>query len=149
MEALSYNPEKELNDHPKSIELEQMEIIQKMGSCVCKIKCPKGGFGTGFFCKIPFPDQFKLLPLLITNNHVLDKSSINKGNKIIFTLKNDELSFSLLFHNERKTYTNELYDITMIELTQNDRLNGFSFLDIDDNIFINKPNDYYQKKLFI
>ena len=139
-----------MNDHPKSIELEQMEIIiQKMESSICKITCPKGGFGTGFFCKIPFPDQFNLLPLLIINNHVLDKSSINIGNNIIFTLNNDELSFILLFHNGRKTYTNELYDITMIELTQNDALNDFSFLEIDDNIFIDKPNDYYQKNLFI
>ena len=79
----------------------------------------------------------------------MDKSSINIGNNIIFTLNNDELSFILLFHNGRKTYSNELYDITMIELTQNDALNDFSFLEIDDNIFIDKPNDYYQKNIFI
>ena len=38
--------------------------------------------GTGFLCKIPFPNQFKLLPVLITNNHILNIDDI-KNNKII------------------------------------------------------------------
>ena len=59
MQTKSYNPEKEMNDHPQTIGLEQMDIIR------CKMKFPKGVFGTGFFCKI----QSNLLPVLITNNH--------------------------------------------------------------------------------
>ena len=147
MQTLRYNPEKELNDHPQSIGLEQLDIIkQKMEKSICKIKCPKGGFGTGFFCKIPFPNELNLLPLIITNYHVLDETDLKIGNSFIFSLKNDELIFKILFDNKRKTYTNEQYDITMIELKQSDELKGYSFLDIDDNVFIDKPNNYYQKK---
>ena len=36
---------------------------------------------TGFFTKIPFNNI--LLPVLITNNHVLDENSIKHGNMII------------------------------------------------------------------
>jgi len=147
MQTGSYNPEKELNDHPQSIGLEQMDIIkQKMEKSICKIKCPKRGFGTSFFCKIPFPNEFNMLTLLITNNQVLDETDLNIGNSFIFSLKNDELVFKILFHNKRKTYTNKQYDITMIELKQSDGLKGYSFLDIDDNIFMDKPNNYYPKK---
>ena len=35
--------------------------------------------GTGFFSKIPFPDIFHFLPVLITCNHALDKNSIALG----------------------------------------------------------------------
>ena len=34
----------------------------------------------------------------------------------------------------------------MIELKQSDNLIGYSFLDIDDNVFLDKPNDFYSKK---
>ena len=147
MQTGSFYPEKELNEHPQPIGIEQIDIIrQKMEKSICKIKCPKGGYGTGFFCKIPFPNEFNLLPLLITNNHVLDETDIMIGNNFIFSLKNDEFIFKILFDNNRKTYTNKDYDITMIELRQNDGIEGFLFLEIDDNTFMEKPNDYYPNK---
>ena len=34
----------------------------------------------------------------------------------------------------------------MIELKQNDGLNSYSFLEIDDNVFKDEPNNYYPKK---
>ena len=39
---------------------------------VCKIKIGNEQ-STGFFCKIPFPDENNLLPVFITNNHVINK----------------------------------------------------------------------------
>ena len=44
---------------------------------ICKINIGKEQ-GTGFFCKIPFPNQDKLLPVFITNNHVINKDTLNK-----------------------------------------------------------------------
>ena len=76
----------------------------------------------------------------------MDEADIKIGNSFIFSLKNDELIFKILFHNKRKTYTNKQYDITMIELKQNDKLKGYSFLEIDDNVFMDNPNNYYPKK---
>ena len=147
MNTESYIPEKELNDHPKSIGLEQMDIIkEKMEKSICKITCPRGGFGTGFFCKLPFPNELNLLPVLITNFHVLDKKDIMLGNNLKFSLKNDELIFQIYFDNERKTYANEEYDITILELKQKDRLYGYSLLEIDDKVFMDIPKNYYKNK---
>ena len=58
----------------------------------------KGGVGKGFFCKIPFPNEFNLLTVLITNNHVLDQSDIMLGNNCIFSLNNDKLIFQIFFN---------------------------------------------------
>ena len=70
---------------------------------ICKIKKEKEKdiFGTGFFCKIPFPDQFTLLPVLITCNHVLDINDISIGNKINFSLNNEKTKLAILIDKER------------------------------------------------
>ena len=54
-----------------------------MEKSIVKIKCLEGGFSSGFFCQIPFPNEFNLLPVLITNNHVLNHNDIIIGKKII------------------------------------------------------------------
>ena len=43
-------------------------ILNQMNNCVCRIY--NKGEGTGFFTKIPF--KSKLLPVLITNNHIIN-----------------------------------------------------------------------------
>ena len=83
---------------------------------------------------------------IITNNHVLDETDIMIGHNFIFSLKNDSLIFQLIFNNVRRTYTNKLYDITIIELKPNDGLYGYSFLEIDDNVFMDNPKNYYPNK---
>ena len=56
-----------------------------MNNCVCKIY--NKGKETRFFTKIPF--KSKLLPVLITNNHVINIDDI-KNNKIINIYLNDD-----------------------------------------------------------
>jgi hypothetical protein len=82
----------------------------------------------------------------MTNNHVLNENDIKSGNSIIFTLNNEELRFKIVIDNERKTYTNSAYDITIIELKQNDGLFGYSFLEIDYQFYINENNSKYKNK---
>ena len=58
-----------------------------MNISICKIIMKEvKGFGTGFFCRIPFPDSLNFLPVLITCNHILGEKHILNGQKIIFTL---------------------------------------------------------------
>ena len=55
-----------------------IEFLQKAEKAICQIIMPNGGFGSGFFCKIPYTENNNiLLPVLITCNHVLNKDSIN------------------------------------------------------------------------
>ena len=112
-----YIPEKRLDKYPSSVSHEKMQIInEQMEKCICKIECRNDETGTGFFCKIPFPDELNLLPVLITNNHVLEEKDIIPGKKIKFSLNENKYSFEILMDDIRRTYTNKDYDITIIEI---------------------------------
>ena len=77
--------------------------LQKAKSSICKINLPKG-FGSGFFCKIPYTeDNNHLIPVLITCNHVLSKDLIKKNN--INIILNDQTKTISLNH--RKIWTDE------------------------------------------
>ena len=89
---MSVEQEKLLNNCPIPITVYQTEIIlEQMKKNVCKVHLKTGKKGTGFFCKIPFPDEYNLLPVLITNNHVIDQSYLNQENEITVSLYKDNL----------------------------------------------------------
>ena len=64
-----------------------------MSKSICKIMTGDGK-GTGFFCKIKNPQDNKLIPLLITNYHILNKEYLKKSKSI------------KIFLNEEKKITN-------------------------------------------
>ena len=55
------------------------KIIEQMRKDICKIKIGEEQW-TGFFCKIPFPNKDNMLPVLITNNHVINADVLFKEN---------------------------------------------------------------------
>ena len=70
--------------------LEQIEpILDQLKTCICKIYKEDGNKGTGFFCKIPYSDNF--LPFLITNNHILNKDENYLNKTIKITINNDKI----------------------------------------------------------
>ena len=87
MNNKNYIPEKDLENVPDDVPFNILKIIiEQIEKSICKIKCNDGGNGTGFFCIIPFPDKFHLLPVLMTNNHVITEDDIMKVRKIEFTM---------------------------------------------------------------
>jgi len=77
----------EVKNSPVPISIKQTEkILFQMKNCVCKIYTNKGSSVTGFFCKIPFPDEHNLLHVLLTNNHILNKNEIKDNNNIYFSI---------------------------------------------------------------
>ena len=67
-----------LNNYPNIISYESSKkIIEQMEKNISSIKIGEEQ-GTGFFCKIPFPNQDKMLPVFITNNHVINKDTKKK-----------------------------------------------------------------------
>ena len=141
--------EKLIKEQPIPVSIEgTKKILFQMENCVCKIYLEKGGIGTGFFCKIPFNNN--LLPVLITNNHVLNKNDID-NNKIINIMINSEVK-KIEIDNLRKKYTNsdKNIDITIIEIKPNkDKI--YNYLEIDD---INKKKEnieleYKNKSIYI
>lgn len=115
------------------------KIYQQMNNSVCKIMHGNTR-GTGFFCKIPFPDQNNLLRVLVTVNHVLD---ISKHKKVEFELNG--LYNSILLDNSRLIYSSKKYDSVIIEIKKNE-LNTNYFLELDENINQNNLENIYLKK---
>ena len=127
------------------------EIINQMKKNICKIKAEEQG--TGFFCKVPFPDKDLMLKVLITNNHVINEDILYKTDAKISIFIKEEKKYKELNLNDRIKYTNkeEEYDITIIEIKENDGINNF--LELDDKIIngiINNEseNDDYVDKTF-
>ena len=138
--------EKELLNLPKPVRVEVLEnLIPKIKTNICKIKCSGGGFGTGFFCNIPYKWQLTL-KVLITNNHILKEKDL-LGNKIIkFSINNEKKQYKILLDESRKIYSNENYDITIIELKEKDKIDENYFFDIDNDIFNENSKEIFIKK---
>ena len=114
--------EKQLKDCPQPISLESTEnIINQMKNNICKIIIRENINGTGFFCKIPILDNNILLPVLITNNHLITKEILETEKIIKILLNNDEEKKVIRIENRIK-YTNEEYDITIIEIKEEDKI---------------------------
>ena len=83
--------EKYLKNYPVPISLESTEkIITQMRNNICKIYI-NGNNGTGFFCKIPFPDKNNLLTVFITNNHIINQDYLDKEENITISINNDKI----------------------------------------------------------
>ena len=122
------------------------DFIDKAKKAICKIELPIG-FGSGFFCKIPYTDNNNiLLPVLITCNHVLNIDSNNsKDIKIILNGESKTISLG-----QRKKWTDQKLDFTCIEIKEKeDNIKTFYTLDdhvLDDN---NSHNWYLEKNVLI
>ena len=140
--------EKKLTSYPEPVYLENTEkILTQMKNSVCKICIDDGKKGTGFFCKIPFPDNEHLLPVLINNNHIIDESILEEeNNKLILTLNNDNEYKEIELQN-RMNFTNKDYDITIIEIKEEDYINYY--LELDKNIQNNINTPYVGESIYI
>jgi len=84
---MSTNKESILTGYPNIISYECTKtIIDQMEKNICKIKVGNEQ-GTGFFCKIPFPDKNNMLSVFITNNHIINEKILKKEDKIVIKIK--------------------------------------------------------------
>ena len=126
--------EKYINISPEPVTLTgTKKIFNQMNKCVCKLY--NGCEGTGFFTKIPYNN--KLLPVLITNNHIINENDIKINKKISIYLNKEIRTIEL--NEKRKRYTNEKFDITIIEIKEEDNIK--KYIELDDNIM-----DYFISK---
>ena len=150
---MEVNKESILSGFPSVVSYEcSKKLIEQMEKNICKIKIGKE-LGTGFFCKIPFPNKNNMLPVFITNNHIINGDFLNKKNmKIEINIK-EEKKAKVINLNDRMNYTNEEYDITIIEIKEKDNIKSYLNLDnkiIDDIINNdNKNNEYEDKTMYI
>jgi len=125
--------EKKFNESlPKPVSLKATEkIIDQMNNSICRLQIDNKK-GNGFFTKIPYKNN--LLPVLITNNHIINIDDILNHKNISIYINNDKKIKTLKLDINRKKYTNEELDITIIEIIENeDKLNN-KYLELDDEI---------------
>ena len=142
-----------LTGYPNFIPLEcAKKITEQMEKNICKIKIGNEQ-GTGFFCLIPFPDNKNMLPVFITNNHIINKEFLYKKDNIISIDIEEEENTKEINLNERMKYTNEEIDITIIEIKKEDNIKNYLELDekiLDDIINnVNKNNKYKEETIYI
>ena len=126
---------KNIEYYPKSVSIKGIErILEQMKKTICKINIVDNT-ATAFFCKIPYPDNNYLIPVLITNNHIIDEIVLKKEKKLLILINNEKKEIEL---ENRIKYTNKEYDITIIEIKEKDRIDNF--LEIDN---IKRSNESY------
>ena len=118
------------------------KILNQMMNCICKIKI-KGANGTGFFCKVPLNEN-KNINCLMTNYHVLKEEYFKENKEINILLNDDNESMKIDLNIERIIYHNKEYDITLIELKEEDKIK--EYFELDDNIFKNNEKIFYEEK---
>jgi hypothetical protein len=126
----AYIGERTINK-PSSLSVEQMKYLSSLSEkCVCKIN-KLNEAGTGFVCKILYQNEFRVLPVLITNKYVLDENNIKINDIIHLSFNNDQIIRTIKITNSRKAYIDEDLDITIIEIKPNeDQI--YDYLEIDD-----------------
>ena len=117
------------------------KIVDNMEKCVCKITSQKEFrfLLTGFFCKIPFPNDInKKFPVLITVNLFGHGGSyLEKSENIqIFTEGKEWKSLNL---KNRIKYSSDKYDIFIMEIKEEDLIKNY--LELDDYILEDIQNN--------
>ena len=143
-----YIKEGDIPGHVKKTNLDAMITITKqMKESVCNI-IGSVFTGTGFFCVIQNMIEWNspLFYVLMTNNHILGKEDIKPNKKIKISLDNGNENLEILIDNSRKTFTSEIYDVTIIEMKQNDGIQSESFLEIDKDIYKDNFKQIFKKK---
>ena len=131
----------------KTIPLERADYKYKSKeNYICRIN---GNMkGTGFFCKIESTGE--LIPVLITNYHVVNDDFMNQNTKLTFYVKDDvkDVLHSINIDKDSKIYSSirNKYDMMIIRLKEGEVNN---YLEIDENIFDNSVDDYKNESIYI
>ena len=121
-----------------------LKILEQMKTSIFKVQTANYS-STGFFCKIPFPDKSKKLPVLITSYGILKQNEIIHG-KSIRLIFYDKKYKIININEERKIYISDesQFNITIIEIINEDGFNIKNMLEIDEGIY----NSEYLKYIY-
>ena len=129
--------EKLIENFPLPVTIDgTIKILDQLKNSVCKIQI-KEEKGTGFFCLIN-----NNIKVMITNNHVINEKTLKENKKIKVSL-NDNKEYKEIKLENKKYYTDEKYDTTIIEINEEDKIKNYIEL---DNI---EDNDIYNRSVYI
>ena len=130
---------------PVTIE-ETQKILEQMTNCICKIKLNEI-YGNGFFCKLHFPDNTSIR-VLTTSYNFIDENYLKENNEINLILNNNDIKIISVGKN-RKIYLKKEYDLTLIELKDNDKIENY--FEFDENLLSqeNLKSLYENKSIYV
>ena len=133
------------NDSKEIIDVEELiEKTKDIKQNIIRITIGND-ISSGFLCKIYINNN--PMPALITCYHVLNEDYIANYDFLYFAYSSDEgITEKILDLNiKRIIYQNEELDVTIIEVKEEDNLDIYSFLEMDNSINVNNPQFLYQK----
>ena len=145
--------------HGTPITKNEIFKLFEMEKSMCKIESEtkenEKKKGSGFFCKL---NNFPIKYALFTNNHILDESNIEIGNKIKFECLEFQKSYffnssynlikkEIEITDKRRVYTSKELDYTCIELFESDGIKDY--FEIDPKIFKYDNNILENNDIFI
>ena len=122
--------EKDMNSSLEPLSIGATEkILEQMKKCVCKIYNTIQG--TGFFIKIPYRNT--ILPVIITNHHIISENDILNNVMITIYVNNETNGKNIKLGEGRLFYSSKELDVTIIEIKEKE--DGIkNFLELDDKI---------------
>jgi V8-like Glu-specific endopeptidase len=130
--------------YPKPVTIEgTKKILHQMETSICKIHKKNGQKGTGFFVEISY-DKI-IIPVMITNYHILDEDYLKKNEEIKISLNDDTIIKTIKLNEKRRIYSNRKFDTTIIEIKP-EKDNITDFMELDDNIFKEDSNILYNRQ---
>ena len=127
-----------------SMTIDKIDIItDQMKKYIYKIIGNK--IGTGFFCKILYKD--KLIPVMITNYHIINDNYLENNEQIEICINNDSKLIDINKKNKIYSSDENEYDIMIIKIKENIINN---YLEIYNNIYqYNSEKLYKNKSIYI
>ena len=97
---------------------------------ICQITSSNGLIGIGFFSKIALDQSNNKLPALITSNKILKNDDLIPGKNIVLFFKKSNKSIMINIDNKRKCFSSLKYQISIIEIKNEDNLDFLIYFDI-------------------
>ena len=158
IEKLEIKKEGIVEGHGTPITKNEILKLFEMEKSMCKIesisKENEKTKGSGFFCKL---NNFPIKYALFTNNHILDESNIEIGNKIkfecleyqksLFNSSYNKIKKEIEITDKRRAFTSIELDYTCIELFESDGI--IDYFEIDPKIFKYNNNKLKNNEIFI
>jgi len=97
----------------EQISLENNILMNELvKNSLCEVCRDYNSYGTGFLCKIKYPNTNNEINILLTNNHVITEYMLKNKEYIKIRINNKIKKISLNL--ERKIWNNEKIDFTCI-----------------------------------
>ena len=66
---------------------------------------------------------------------MIDENFLNENNKIEISLDNDRIKKTIKLNKDKIIYMNKAFNITIIEIKNNEKFNDINYLKFDDELF--------------